>query len=326
MQLLELLGGYLRTQAMATVARLGVADVVENEPMPVEELASRVGADPSALHRVLRLLASSGIFSETEPGAFIATPLSDGLREDRLYSVRYLAMQQGGPSYLAAGRMLECVRTGEPAADAVLGRPFFEYLAGNPAASEIFNRAMAGGARARIAAALDHDWSTASVVADIGGGNGALLGALLGAQPHLRGIVFDLPHVVAEARSIIEEAGLASRCELAGGDFFSDALPRADIYVLAQILHDWDDERAVAILRNCRRSINEDGRLLVLEQVLPEGDQPSYAKVIDLIMLTLVGGKERTRPEWESLLRAGGFELADLTTTPAASLIEAIPA
>jgi hypothetical protein len=222
--------------------------------------------------------------------------------------------------------MLQCVRTGEPAAETVFGRPFFEYLATDPEASEVFNRAMAGGTRARVAAALEYDWGRASVVADIGGGNGSLLSAMLGAQSQLRGVVFDLPHVVAEARPIIEDAGLSERCELVGGDFFADTLPSADTYLLAQILHDWDDERAVAILRNCRRSIAEDGRLLVLEQVLPEGDEPSYAKVIDLIMLTVVGGRERTQAEWDSLLRAGGFELVEVTMRPAASLIAAAPA
>jgi hypothetical protein len=311
---------------MATVARLGVADIVGSEPVPVEELAARVGADPSALYRVMRLLASDGIFSEATPRAFIGTPLSEGLREDQPHSIRYLAMQQGGPSYLAAGHMLQCVQTGEPAAETVFGRPFFEFLAADPEAGEIFNRAMAGTTRARVAAALEHDWSRASVVADIGGGNGSLLSAVLGAQPQLRGVVFDLARVVAEARPIIEEAGLSERCELVAGDFFADSLPSADTYLLAQILHDWDDERAVAILRNCRRSITDDGRLLVLEQVLPEGDEPSYAKVIDLIMMTLLGGKERTQAEWDSLLRAAGFELVGVTTKPAASLIAAAPA
>ena len=212
MQLLDVLGGFLRTQALHTVARLGVADLVGEEPVRVEELAVRVDADPSALHRVMRLLATLGIFSEDEPGAFVATPLSDGLRDDHPASVRYMAMQQGSPAYLAAGEMPRAVRTGEPVAEAVLGMPLFEYLAANPEASDIFNRAMAGGATGRAAAALGYDWSSASIVADIGGGNGALLTAVLDAHAHLRGVVFDLPHVVADARPVIEDRGLADRC------------------------------------------------------------------------------------------------------------------
>ncbi len=151
MQLLEVLGGFLRTQALHTVARLGVADLVAGEPVGVEELAARVDADPSALHRVMRLLASLGIFSEAQPGAFVATALSDGLREDHPASVRYMAMQQGSPTYLAAGQMLRAVQTGEPVAEEVFGMPLFEHLAADPEASDIFNRAMAGGAAGRAA-------------------------------------------------------------------------------------------------------------------------------------------------------------------------------
>ena len=204
--------------------------------------------------------------------------------------------------------------------------PLFEHLAANPEASDIFNRAMAGGAAGRAATALGYDWSAASVVADIGGGNGKLLTAVLDAHPHLQGVVFDLPHVVADARPLIDKAGLSDRCETAAGDFFTDALPRADVYILAQILHDWDDERAVAILRNCRRSIADDGRLLILEQVLPDGDEPSYGKLLDMIMLLLLGGKERTRSEWAALLQEGGFELVAITPGPLTSLIQTSPA
>jgi O-methyltransferase len=204
--------------------------------------------------------------------------------------------------------------------------PFFAHLASDSGHSDVFNRAMASGAPARASTARGYDWSGVSVVADIGGGNGSLLGAVLDAQAHLRGVVFDLPHVVADARPVIEGAGLSDRCEMVGGDFFTDPLPSADVYVLAHILHDWDDERAVAILRNCRHSIGERGRLLVMEQVVPEGDEPSYAKLLDLIMLVLLGGRERTEAEWRGLLREGGFELANITPGAATSLIEAAPA
>jgi SAM-dependent methyltransferase len=324
LQLLNLLGGFLHTQAIATAAKLGVADILGEEAMPVGELAARVDANPSALHRVMRLLASLGIFSEAAPGLFVGTPLSDELREDRPDSLRYMAMLRGGATYLAAGEMLLSVRTGEPAAETVFGMPFFDYLATHVEASDVFNRAMAGGANAPTVA-VDYDWSGASRVADIGGGNGSLLSAVLGAHAHLHGVIFDLPHVVPDARLVLEQAGLSERCEVVGGDFFTDALPRADVHVLARVLHDWDDEQALAILRNCRRSIAADGRLLVVEWVLPVGDEPSYGKLLDLIMLTLVGGKERTEAEWRALLQAGGFELVDVTEAAATSLLEAAP-
>lgn len=324
MQLLDVLGGFLRTQALATVARLGVADVVTDEPLAVEDIAARVEADPSALHRVMRLLASAGIFSEATPGAFAATPLSDGLREGHPDSVRYLAMQQGGPAYRAAAEMIYSVRTGKPAAERVFGMPFFEYLASDPEASDVFNRAMASGASAP-AVALGYAWDRASLVVDVGGGNGSLLSAVLAAHTHLEGVVFDLDHVVAEARLVLEGAGLSDRCATVGGDFFNDDLPDGDTYILARVLHDWDDERAAAILRNCRRSLAEDGRLLLVEQVLPPGDEPGYAKLLDLIMLTVAGGKERNESEWRALLDQGGFELVGVTDGPATSLLEAVP-
>jgi SAM-dependent methyltransferase len=324
-QLLDLLAGFLRTQALHTAARLGIADIVGEDPTPVEVIAERVGADPSALRRVMRLLASSGVFSEPTPGAFVGTALSDGLREDHPASVRYMAMLQGSDTYTAAAEMLRSVKTGKPAAETVFGMPFFEHLEHHPEHGDVFNRAMAGSAAARAATALKHDWSSASIVADIGGGDGSMLSTVLAAQPHLRGVVFDLPHVIDAARPMLESTGLNGRCDAVGGDFFTDPFPPADVYVLAQILHDWDDERSVAILRNCRRSIAPDGSLLVLEQVLAAGDEPSYAKVLDLIMLLMLGGKERTEAEWRTLLERGGFELRAITAGPAASLIEAVP-
>jgi len=326
LQLLDLLAGFLRTQALHTVAALGVADIVGDEPVPVGKLAAQVGADPASLHRVLRVLASSGVFSEPTPGAFASTPLSDGLRTDAPLSVRHMAMFQGSDTYLAAGQMLRAVQTGQPTAEMVFGMSFFEHLAGDPERNACFNQAMGGGAAARVAAARDFDWSRRSRVVDIGGGNGSVLVGVLAAHEHLSGVVFDQPHVVTAAQPVIAAAGLTERCTIAGGDFFTDALPAADVYVMAQVLHDWDDARSLAILRNCRRSIARDGRLLLLEQVMPDGDTPSYAKLLDLIMLVLLGGKERTESEWRALLAGGGFELLEITPRPATNLIEAAPA
>ena len=326
LELLDLLGGFLRTQALHAVAVLGVADLVGEEPVTVEDLAVQVEAEPSALHRVMRVLASNGVFSEAAPGAFVSTPLSDGLRTDAPLSARHMAIFQGSDTYRAAGEMLRALRTGEPTAEIAFGMPFFEHLESDPGRNAVFNQAMGGGAAARAAAARDFDWSRASVVADIGGGNGTVLAGLLTAHEHLSGVVFDQPHVVTAARPVIEAAGLRERCAIVGGDFFSDELPAADVYVMAQILHDWDDDQSLTILRNCRRSIAPDGLLLLLEQVMPDGDTPSYAKLLDLIMLVLLGGKERTQSEWRSLLAAGGFELLEITPRPATNLIEAAPA
>lgn len=207
LQLIDVLGGFLRTQALHTVAVLGIADLVGDEPVAVETLATQVQADPSALHRVLRVLASNGIFSESAPGAFVSTALSDGLRTEAPLSVRHMAMFQGSETYLAAGQMLRAVQTEQPTADAVFGRSFFEHLAADPERNAVFNQAMGGGAGARAAAAVEFDWSGSSVVADIGGGNGSVLIGVFGSHEHLSGVVFDQPHVVAQAQPIIEAAG-----------------------------------------------------------------------------------------------------------------------
>lgn len=325
-QLAELISGFLRTQAVAVVAELGVADLVGDEPVAVTELARRVGADPDALYRVLRLLASAGVFSEAAPGAFVRTPLSDGLRADAPHSIRHLARLFGSDAYRAGGGMLDAVRTGEPVARDVFGMPFFDHLAHDPDAADRFNRAMAGGAGARAAAALLHDWRAVSVVADIGGGTGGLLSAVLREHPHLRGVLFDLPHVAAAARPAIDEADLGDRCQVVGGDLFADPVPAADVHVLAQILHDWADPEAVAILRACRRSLAPGGRLLLVEQVVPDGDEPGFAKSLDLLMLVLLGGRERSAAQWRALLRDGGFELVQITPARGTCLIAAAPA
>ena len=324
--LAELLGGYMRTQAIAVVAHLGVADAVGDEPVGIDELAARAGADAPTLYRVLRLLASHGIFAEAAPRAFVRTRLSDGLRSDARLSARHTAMFWASEPYRVAGELLAVVRTGEPAAERVLGMPFFDHLAEDPAASDTFNRAMAGGAGARATAALEHDWAGHATVADIGGGDGSLLRVLLAAHPHLRGVVFDLPHVAAEAERAFAAAGLGGRATAVGGDFFADAVPPADVHVLAQILHDWDDDRAIAILRGSRAALAGHGRLLVIELIVPDGDDPSFAKELDLLILTLVGGRERSEPEWRALLRAGGFDLVSITPVAGTNLLEAVPA
>ena len=318
-RLAELLGGYLRTQAIAVAAELGIPDLVGDEPVAVADLAARAGADPDALYRVLRLLASLGIFAEAAPRAFARTTLSDGLRDDALHSARHTARFWAAEPYATAGAMLEAVRTGAPVAEGVLGQPFFARMADDPAASDRFNRAMAGGAAGRAAAALRHPWERHGSVADLGGGDGSMLRTVLAAHPHLRGVVFDLPHVVAAVAP-------ADRLTTAAGDFFTDPLPATDVHVLAQILHDWDDERATAILRASRAALGADGTLLLLEQVVAPGDEPSYAKELDLLMLVMLGGRERSEREWADLLAAGGFRLAGVTPAPGTCLLEAVPA
>jgi SAM-dependent methyltransferase len=322
-ELFDILFGFARTQALYVCVQLGLPELIGDDPVGADQLAARVSADPSSLYRLLRFLASIGVFAEAGPGLFTETRLSAGLREDAPLSLRYLVLMNGSELYRAWGDALYSVRTGKPAFEHVYGKPHFAYLAENPGAARIFNRAMADAAVGRAAALSACDWSATRAVADIGGGDGTLLTRLLQAHDGLRGVVFDLPHAEAAARSVIEAAGLADRCEFVAGDFFTDRLPAADTYVLATVLHDWDDVHAAAILANCRRSLPGGGRLLLLEAVMPAGPEPNPVKVLDLQMLVIPGGQERTEAQWRTLLASGGFELADLIPGAGTNLIEA---
>jgi SAM-dependent methyltransferase len=321
-QLFSMLAGFMRTQALSVIAKLGVADVVSTAPMDIAEIAARVGAHEPSLYRLMRFLATEGIFAEVESRGFTETALSNGLRVDAPVTTRWLAIMLGSEQFRSWGDALHSFVTGEPAFDEVYGRGLFDYLAEHPDASSNFDRAMAAGTRGRVAALLGYDWTGVERVADIGGGNGSALVALLSSNPHLRGVLFDLPTVVARANDVLRDARVLDRCDIVRGDFFADSLPSADVYVLSQILHDWNDERAGAILRNCRRTLPDDGRLLLVEQVITDGPESDFGKLFDLHMLVMLGGKERTEKEWRALLAVERFELGQIT---AEGLIEARP-
>ena len=315
----------MRAQALATAAKLGIADVVDDTAQDVGEIARRVGADESSLYRLLRFLASQGVFDEVEPRRFAASRLSRGLRSSAPMKLRYIAIAMGSEQYNAWSEAAHSFLTGEPGFDQRYGQPYFEYLADHPEASTTFNRAMAAGTNARVEALVALDWSKHTRIADIGGGSGTAIAAVLAAHPHLHGVLFDLPTVVAEAPAVLEQAGVADRCEIVGGSFLSDPLPPADAYVLSQILHDWNDEHAATILRNCRRTIARDGHLLVLDGVVPPGPEPSFLKHMDLHMLVMLGGKERTEHEWRKLLAGEGFAIEQINPAGPADLIDARP-
>ncbi|MFN2568396.1 MAG: methyltransferase, partial [Candidatus Dormibacteria bacterium] len=324
-RLLDTLGGFMATQAIAVVARLGVADHIVDEPVSADRLAAEVGADPDALFRFLRFLSSTGIFTQPAPRCFAHSPMSLCLRSGAPGSLRYLAMCFGEEHYRAWGDALHSVRTGAPAFSRVFGTPFFNYLEANPEAGATFNRAMANTAAARAIPMLAYPWGdVAGTVVDVGGGNGFLLTVILEANPHLSGVVFDMADAVSQARERIAAAGLAGRCRAVEGSFFDEA-PAAGTQVLSQILHDWDDDDALRILRSCRRSINPDGRLLILEYVVPSGDTPSRAKLLDLHMLVLLGGREGTEAQWRVLLERGGFRVSRIFPAARTDLIEAVP-
>jgi O-methyltransferase domain len=319
------LSGYIVTQTLGVVADLGVADAVGDEAVHVEDLAVAVGADAGALYRAMRALASLGYFTETAPRAFAHTPLSQLLREGTPDSLRHFARWNAGEPFQAWATLGETIRSGSPAFDRVFGAPLFDYLSEHDDSRETFNQAMAGTAVARLEALLAQDWSDVRRLVDVGGGRGTLVAAMLSRYPAMHGVVFDLPAVVDEATQHLSECGLDGRSTVLGGDFFDEVPAGGDFYVLSQILHDWNDDEAVAILRACRAAIPQHGRLVLLEQVVPPGDEPSYAKLLDLQMLVMLTGRERTEAEWRELLAAGGFELQRVVTRVRSSLLEAVP-
>ncbi|GII52753.1 methyltransferase [Planotetraspora thailandica] len=317
--------GYIVSQAIFSVSRVGVPDLLADGPRPLPELAAEAGVDMGALGRFLRVLAAEGVFAETTPDVFGLTPMGELLRTDVPGSLSHLAELMDGEAYQAWSGAVHSLGTGEPGFDQVYGMPYFSWLAENAEAAERFDRAQAGLVRLRLLPLLDRDWSGVRTVVDVGGGNGVLMATLLEKFPELTGVVFDLPHVLAGSEPVLEKAGVADRVRLHGGDFFTSVPAGGDVYVLSQILHDWNDEQATAILRRLREAMPSGGRLLILEQVLPETSEPDPATLLDLHMLVLLGGRERTEKDWRELLAGGGFSLSGLVRGPRSALLEALP-
>ncbi len=314
----RLITGAWVAQAVYVAAQLGIADVIAIEgPRSPGELAERVDADPDALFRVLRALAGVGVFTERADGTFALTPLAESLQSDVPGSLRAFAIMMGGEGvWRSWGEVLHTVRTGEPAFDHVFGMPLFDYYAANPAAARVGAAglsARSAGENAAIVAA--YDFSTADCVMDVGGGEGSLLRSILAAHPQLRGVLFEMPHVVDLARAALAGAPEIDRCELVAGDFFTAIPGRSSLLLLKKVIHDWTDERAATILRNCRAALPAGGRLLLVENVIPAGNEPSFGKWLDLLMLVYVGGRERTADEYRDLLATAGFAMNQVIPT-----------
>jgi O-methyltransferase domain/Dimerisation domain len=301
-QIWDLLRGALATRALAIVAELGIADALADGPRSVRELAEGAGADAETLHRLLRALASDGVFAEGEPGVFENTPASEVLRRGGGWDD--FARLFGGVWHRTAG---DLDTTGEPPFPRIFGTDFWDWLAQHPEERAAFDRAMEQGWERRVERLASVDWSGDELVVDVGGGNGSLLTELLRRRPGLRGIVLDLPETSRD-----EDALGAAGIEFVVGSFF-EAVPRGDVYVLSTILHDWNDERAAAILRTIRAAASAETRLLVIDSVVPAGNAPDGAKWLDLLMLALLGGRERSEQQWRALLEAGGFEPIQMT-------------
>ena len=320
--------GYQVSQAIHVVATLRIADLLEDGPRSADELAEATGTHATALYRILRALASVGVFAEETDGRFGLTPLAEHLRTDASGSLRSWAMLIGRPYHFTTwGHLLHSVKTGVPAFPEVYGMTTWEYRAAHPEEGEIFDAAMTGLSLAEAEAVVrSYDFSGISVLVDVGGGEGALLAAILAANPALRGILFDQRHVVVGVGPLLEQAGVADRCEVVGGSFFEAVPEGADAYLLASIIHDWDDAAAIEILSKCRAAIADTGRLLLVERRIRPANEPDPAKFIDLMMLVMLGGQERTADEYERLYAGAGFRLTSIIRTGSLlDIIEGVP-
>ena len=325
-QLDRMITGYWVSQAIYAASKFGIADHLNDGSKSIDELATLTSTNADALYRLLRALASVGIFSETESRQFCLTPLAQPLRADVPGSKRALSLMSGDEQFRAWSEIEYSVRTGNIAFDKVFGKPIFDYLGQNPDKAQIFDAAMVGIHGRESNAILNaYDFSGAKVLADIGGGNGSQITGVLQNHPSMQGILFDLPHVVQRAKERIESEGLSDRCELVGGSFFESVPSGADIYMMRHIIHDWHEDKALTILRNCHDAMSPSSKLLVVESVIPPGNEPFGGKFLDLVMLLIPGGKERTKEEYRDLFAKAGFRLTQVVPTETeVSIIEAV--
>jgi len=308
---MEMMSNLWAARAVHAAAKLGIADALAEGAQTAAEVAVRTEAHGPSMDRLLRALSAVGFVRQVEPGRFELTAAGEVLRSDAPGSMRAVAMTElGDEHYEAWGSLVHSVRTGETAFQHRFGMSAWEYYRGNPAEARNFDQTMA-----RFSAMLTpyilsgYDFARFAKVVDVGGGNGTLLAGILKEWPHLRGTVMDLPQVVEHARRTASARGLNGRCEFVSGDFFQ-AVPRgADLYMLKWIIHDWDDDAAATILKRIRVAMAPDGRVILIETILPYGDQPSFPSLFDLNMLVMTGGRERSEAQFQRLFTRGGFRL-----------------
>lgn len=325
----QMISGFWVSRAVYIAAKLGLADYLQEQPKTAEELAAVTNTHAPSLYRVLRALASVGVFVEDDNHRFGLTPIAATLQTDAPVSLRFMAIAElGAEHYLGWGNLMHSVKTGNTAFERATGMSLWDYYAQHREDSKFFDRAMTDLTATVVEAFLEnYDFSSLSTVVDVGGGRGSLIAAILKANSTLKGILFDVPTVIEEALPQLEANGVTDRCALVAGNFFESVPVGGDAYLLKWIVHDWDDEKALAILKNCHQAMPDNSRLLLIEQVISPGNEPSLGKLLDLNMLVMMGGRERTEAEFRSLLQAAGFQLTRIIPTLSpVSLIEAIKA
>ncbi len=325
--LMQMVFGKAVTQALSVAARFRIADQIATGPKTAAELAAATGLHAGHLYRVMRALAGLGIFTGDDAGRFGLTPIGNLLRSDVPGSVRPMATYVCDPwSWKPWGDLAGSVKSGQPVFDRMFGEGVFDYFGKHPDEAATFNEGMTGFSQQAAAAVLKaYDFSKFGTIVDVGGGHGALLLSILKANSGVKGVVFDAPSVATGAVDAIRAAGLSDRCRAEGGDFFK-AVPAGDLIVLKHIIHDWNDAKATTILKSCRAAIPSTGKLLLVELVVPPGFAPHMSHVLDLEMMVLCDGKERTEAEYRELLAGAGFRLVRIVPTEGPhGLVEAVP-
>ena len=320
MVMLRLATGFYVSSALYVAAKLGIADYMAKGPASATEIAEAAGVHAGALRRVMRLLVSAGVFTEDEAGKFALTTLGGYLQSGAQGSIRAGILLFGGMSQKAWSELLYCVETGKPGFEKSYGKSAFEYMEEHPDIAAMFDAAMASFTKQYVVAvAAAYDFSAFSTVMDVGGGNGELLAGILRANPNLRAVLFDQPHVIERAKPKIAEQGLAERFSLAAGDFFEEVPSGADAILLKHVIHDWTDEQSTAILRNCQRALRPGGKLLIIEGVYPVRiDDSEDSKGVtgnDVNMLVCTGGRVRSETEFRALFEATGFKFSRIVPT-----------
>jgi hypothetical protein len=318
MTLMNLTAGKFVSQAIAVAAELGIADLLKDGARTAADIARTANASEDGVYRLLRALGSVGLFAETGNRRFRLTPLGRLLRTDSSRALGAYARFTGHEStWRPWGELRHSVRTGEPAFDHVFGMPIFEYFTKMPESATVFDAAMTSISTFESKAVVaGYDFSGINTLVDVAGGHGLMIVTILKANRRMRGILFDLPHVTAGATALLQSGGVAGRCQIVSGDFFASVPEGGDAYVMKHIIHDWDDERATQILRNCHRAMQPGGKVLIVDAVIPPGNRPHFGKLLDLEMLVLTPrGRERTQAEFRELLKRSGFRLRRVVPT-----------
>lgn len=328
-QMMQMITGFWTSCCIYNAAKLNIADLLADKPQTIEELAEASRCDAPSLYRVLRALAGVGIFSENGNGEFSNTELSYTLRTDVPGSMKAMALAQLGDHYNAWGNLLYSIKTGNIAFDKVEGMPIWKYYETHPEEGVNFMKAMTGLTKAVAMNVLPcYDFTQFKTITDVGGGNGALLMAVLNEAKDAKGIVFDEEYVVGETEKALAATEFAGRCEVAAGSFFDFIPEGSDAYLMKMVLHDWNDEQSLAILNNCSKAMKPGSKLLVLESVIPEGNAFHPGKFMDINMMAMTGGRERTEKEFTTLFAKAGLKLSRVihTHSPMFSILEVVKA